>query len=387
MNFLSIEWIAIIVITVSLHWICPSRWRKLLLIVITASFLAVFSLESLCILTIFSVLTYSLTKGERVSLLNLVLSVFFVFAVLSYFKIRFSVAGGKAGDIIVSAAIPLGLSYFSFRCVHFIFERFRNTVRQPAFVDFVGYLFFLPTIVIGPINRFNDYFNQVYELKWSASKISNGLERILFGFVKISVLGNYLASTMMGNLISSIPPENIPLLLYLKIIQDGFTLYFIFAGYSDVAIGFALLLGFRIMENFDNPYLQKNITDFWRGWHISLSSWCRDYVYLPVLGSTRNPYIATLASFSVIGLWHELSLRYITWGLYHGVGILICRQFKMLTRKNGMINKTFPMKNIVVSCVSILLTQHYVFFGLVIVNQPDFKSVLNIYRTVLFFWI
>ena len=387
MYFISLEWFITMVATVSFYWLCPGKWRQWLLIGITAVFLTVFSPVSAVLLSGFAVITYLLVRGEKVSAFRLIVSLLLVLAILAYYKISFFNAGGKAGDVIENVAIPLGLSYYSFRCAHFIFERYRGTVAQPSFKNFLSYLFFLPTIVVGPINRIGEYFDQMSQVKWNAERLSEGLERILFGYVKIAVLGNYLVTAKLGALIANIPPDNAALILYLEIIQDGLTLYFLFAGFSDIAIGFSLLLGIRVMENFNWPYIRKNISDFWKGWHISLSSWCRDYVYFPVLGVTRNPYMATLASFSVIGLWHEISFRYITWGLYHGVGIIVWRRFQGFKRRFSPVWADLPVVRGLMAGISILVTLHFVFFGLVIVNQPDFQSVFQVYKTVLFDWI
>lgn len=386
MNFLSIEWFSIIVATVSLYWIVPAKLRQALIIFLTLLFLALASPESAVILTFFALVTYYLTSGDMVSGSRTILALVIVLGTLAYFKIRFFSAGGRAGDIIENVAIPMGLSYYSFRCAHYIFERYRNTVAQPGLADFFGYLFFLPTLVVGPINRFQEYSEESSRLTWSAIRLSDGLERILFGYFKVAVLGYFLVNGSLGDFIVGIGPDNEALRLYLKIVQDGLLLYFLFAGFSDIAIGFSLLLGIRVMENFNWPYLQKNISDFWRGWHISLSSWCRDYVYFPVLGGTRNPYLATLATFTVIGLWHEISPRYIVWGLYHGVGILIWRRFQGIKRKHSPGWCSLPVPAAALSVLSILFTVHFVFFGLVIVNQPNFASVLDVYSTVLLFW-
>lgn len=386
MNFLSIEWVSIIVGTVSLYWLFPASLRQGLIVVLTLSFLAVWSPESALILVAFALATYWLTAKETVSGQRAIAALVLVLGTLAWFKIRFFNAGGHAGDILQDVAIPLGLSYYSFRCAHFIFERYRNTIEQPRLKDYFGYLFFLPTIVVGPINRFQEYVDEVERVSWSASGLSDGLERILFGYFKVAVLGYFLVNGYLGDQIAAVDPHNEALILYLKIIQDGLLLYFLFAGFSDVAIGFGLLLGIRVMENFHWPYLQKNISDFWRGWHISLSSWCRDYVYFPVLGATRNPYLATVSTFVAIGLWHEISPRYIAWGLYHGLGILAWRRFQGFKRRHRPAWCALPVPAAILAALSIILTLHFVFFGLVIVNQPDFESVFSVYRTVLFSW-
>ena len=386
MNFLSLEWLSIVVGTVSLYWLAPASVRQPLIVLLTLLFLGTVSPESAVILIAFALVTYSLTNTERVSRLRAICASLLIVATLSYFKIRFFAAGGRAGDIVTNVAIPLGLSYYAFRCLHFVLERYRNTVSQPSLQVYFGYLFYLPTIVVGPINRFHEYSAQVAQVEWRADRLSSGLERILFGYFKVAVLGYFLINGMLGDAIAAIESDNEPLALYLRILQDGFILYFLFSGFSDIAIGFSLLLGIRVMENFNWPYLQKNISDFWRGWHISLTSWVRDYVYFPVLGASRNPYLATLATFVVIGLWHEISLRYIVWGLYHGIGVLIWRRFQKLKRKVRPAWCGLRIPTVFFSTLSIVATVHFVMFGLVIVNQENFSAVLAVYSKVLFFW-
>lgn len=387
MSFLSLDWLVALIATVSLYWLCPGRWRQWLLIAITFLFISLKSPESSVILAVFAITTFYLTRGEKVSGKRALLALVVVFATLAYFKLRLFNAGGRAGDVIANVAIPLGLSYYAFRCAHFIFERYRNTLAQPTFKQYLGYLYFLPTLVVGPINRSKEFFEQTASVTWSPSVLSDGLERILYGYFKVAVLSGFLVTSVLGGFILDLPAEKAALRMYLEIVRDGFNLYFLFAGFSDIAIGFGLLLGIRVMENFNWPYIQKNIGDFWRSWHISLSTWCRDYVYFPVLGATRNPYLATLASFVTIGLWHEISFRYIVWGLYHGVGILIWRMFHERTRAFRLSLQTKPVLRFVVSAASILLTLHFVFLGLVIINQPSFSAVFEVYRIVLLFWI
>lgn len=387
MSFLSVEWVVILIATVSFYWLLPAQLRQWFLIGTTFAFVAWMSPESCVVLAFFAVITYVLTRSVRIAPWQALLALVVVIATLAYFKIRFFNAGGHAGDIIANAAIPLGLSYYSFRCAHFIIERYRGTLPQPAFRDYLGYLYFLPTLVVGPINRSAAYFEQAKTVTWDAGVLSDGLERILYGYFKIAVLSGLLVTSWLGNIIGQLPDEGGATQLYLKVVQDGLNLYLLFAGFSDVAIGFGLLLGIRVMENFDWPYVQRNIWEFWRRWHISLSTWCRDYVYFPVLGATRNPYLATLASFSVIGLWHEVSLRYICWGLYHGAGILAWRKFHEWTRKWRAWLKKRPALDALASVVAVFVTLNFVFLGLVIVNQPTFSQVLSVYRRILLFWI
>ena len=158
--------------------------------------------------------------------------------------------------------------------------------------------------------------------RWDNHLFSSGLERLVIGFFKVIVLGNYLINIKYNQWLSQFPPDSW-WYHYFDSMRYGLYLYFKFAGYSDIAIGFALLLGFRVAENFNFPFLATNISDFWNRWHITLSSWCRDYVYTPILAHYRQPALAAISSMLVLAVWHELSLQYLLWGIWHGAGIAL----------------------------------------------------------------
>jgi len=384
MSFLSFEWLTWLIGTVSLYWLFPAWVRDYVLIAITAAFLAIHAPLSLVILIGFSVFTYYGTQVAEVSGRRVVIVSGIVVTILAFFKISVYVDHGAVGDTL----IPLGLSYYSFRCFHYVFERYRCTVEKLAFADFLSYMFFLPTLVIGPINRIKPFLADLNGKTWSPSMLSYGMERILYGYAKITILSGFLVNGVLRDWQSGVDPATDAVLhTYIGIMIDGLDLYFLFAGYSDIAIGFARLLGYKIMENFNWPFFQKNISDFWRCWHISLSNWCRDYVYFPVVGHTRNPYLGTLATFVVIGLWHELSTRYILWGLWHGVGIVVWRKFTDLRRRRQWPTAQNQALRAILDGLSILLTVNYVWFGLVIVSRGSLIESLQVYRTVLLFWL
>lgn len=384
MHFMSLEWLAWLVGTVSLYWLLPERSRNGALVAVTLAFLAVYSWESAAVLTLLTCLTYHLSDRTPLSGRRVIAVTAIVVGILVYYKV---LVYRSTGEGVADIVIPLGLSYYSFRCFHYVFERYRETTPRHSFGEYLCYMFFLPTMVIGPINRFQPFVSDIHGRRWDSRDLSEGIERILYGYVKIAVLGNYLVSGRLNEHIANIDPGNIALIYYLEIVRNGLSLYLQFAGFSDIAIGFALLLGYRIMENFRWPYLQKNISDFWRCWHISLSSWCRDYVYMPVLGVTRNPYMATLASFSVIGLWHEISYRYVLWGLFHGAGILVWRRMQDAKRALRLPRVKNRVGRIALDGLSVVATVHFVFFGLVIVNQPNVEKVWHVWRATLFFWL
>ena len=162
------------------------------------------------------------------------------------------------------------------------------------------------------------------------------------------------------------------LIEYLECVAFGANIYFQFAGYSSVAIGFALLLGFRIIENFDHPFLRPNISAFWRCWHISLSSWCRDYVYMPVAASTRSVALGAVASMVVIGLWHEISLRYLAWGLYHAGGILVWQGFQRVKRRLPRTRAQWA--RLAATAAAVALTFNFVMLSFAITKEASLRD-------------
>lgn len=380
MDFLSISWFAWMLLTIAFYWLFPSRWRNSFLSLISIIFL--FSVDSisaalLCVLTIF---TY--TVGQ-VTTKRILLAAAGVIAILIYFK---SQVTSNPFNVIRDVAMPIGLSYYAFRIIHYLIEKARNTLPEHGFIDYVNYLFFLPTLLVGPIHRFPQYFHNNKNIEWRSAQISVGLERILFGYFKITVLGNFLMSKYFAIAIGSLDESVKPLALYLEAVRGSFNLYFQFSGYSDIAIGFALMLGYQVMENFNFPFFKKNIAEFWRSWHISLTSWSRDYIYMTVVGMTRNPYYGTLSSLMLIGIWHELSFRYVAWGLYHGFGIIFVGQFQKFLRKK----KLKPIKNkllkFLIDGLKIMATCNFFFLGYVIIHQNSIEETLKVYWVILFSW-
>jgi alginate O-acetyltransferase complex protein AlgI len=379
MQFLSITWIGWLLGTVAGYWLVPAPVRKEFLIGVTAAFLAIHAALSLAILSLFALLLYVITRIERPRTTWTAATAAVMLAALIFFKVR---AVSPADDVVIDTIIPLGLSYYTFRCLHLLFDHHRGSAPQRDARELLSYLFFLPTIVVGPIHRAPEFFRDHRDVRWSAEQISAGIERIVAGYFKIAVLGNFLVTGRLGQVIQDLDPQHTFLIQYLGMVRIALNLYLQFSGFSDVAIGFALLLGYRVMENFRWPYLSLNIADFWRRWHISLTSWSRDYVYMPLLGVTRQPIVATVASFLMIGLWHELSVRFVCWGLYHAFGVIAWQAWQREKRKRKIVAKTRTTKRIA-NGFAILLTVHYVWLGFALLSQPDLRSAIRFLRGLL----
>jgi len=390
MTVISFAWVAWMVSTTALYWLLPHRFRSVFLIGVTLLFLITIDWISAVILAALTCLTYVASIRAVSNRILIPLAIATVIGVLVFYKSR--VSANPAG-LLAAIAMPLGLSYYSFRLIHYVVERARGTLPEHGFEDYVSYLFFLPTIVVGPIHRFREFYADRQANTWKAEDISGGMVRILNGYFKVAVLGNFILSRLAQDWIASFGSDMKPLVFYLEAVRGTFLLYILFSGYSDIAIGFARTLGFHVMENFRWPFLQKSIADFWRNWHISLTSWSREYIFTTVIGVTRNPVYGTLASLLMIGVWHELSPRYVAWGLYHGLGIVAVAEFQKWKRRRVAVVMR-PQSRAAARTgrerfadgLKILATMNYCFFGYIIIASNGMSEVLDKYYTILFSW-
>jgi len=273
-----------------------------------------------------------------------------------------------SGDGVWGAIIPLGMSFYALRVIHLALDAWKGTLPTATRAEYFSYLFFLPTLVAGPINRFAEFQRAYRRRRWEPACFSRGCERILYGYAMMIVLGNYLVSSKMADAVAVLSRTRPGPAEYLDCCRYGLNLYCQFAGYSHVAIGFALVLGFPIVENFRYPFLATHPADFWRRWHISLSDWCRDYIYLPALALSRRPVVAVLAAMLALGLWHEISWRYCLWGLYHGIGIAVGQAIRHRLPAVG----GWPGR--VLAVCGWLLTMNFVILSFLLTKEPNLSA-------------
>lgn len=224
--------------------------------------------------------------------------------------------------------LPLGISFFTFHSLSYVIDIYRREVRalkNP--VDFALYITFFPQAIAGPIVRYHDVARQLVERVVTRDGFATGVRRFILGLGKKMLIANIVA--VPADAIFGLPANQLtPGLAWLGVICYTLQIYFDFSGYSDMAIGLARMFGFQFLENFNYPYVAQSITDFWRRWHISLSTWYRDYLYIPLggnrLGSLRT-YVNLVTVFFLCGLWHGANWTFLFWGLYHGVFLVIER--------------------------------------------------------------
>lgn len=226
----------------------------------------------------------------------------------------------------VDLFLPIGISFYTFQSISYIVDVYRGEIRSSkSFLDYAFYMTFFPHLVAGPIVRAKDFLGQInLPENLDARRYKESLFRIVTGLIKKLLIADYLGKyvdMVFENPAFYTGGENL-----LGALAYSFQIYFDFSGYSDIAIGLALLLGYRLKENFENPYGSSNVTEFWRKWHISLSTWLRDYVYIPLGGNrkgTFNTYLFLLITMLVGGFWHGASWQFVCWGAAHGLALAL----------------------------------------------------------------
>lgn len=202
------------------------------------------------------------------------------------------------------------------------------------------YIVLFPQLIAGPIVRYKDIASEIDDRRVTIEDFSYGIERFIIGLGKKAIIANSMAS-MVDSIWNNGATENTWIIAWIGSIGYTLQIYFDFSGYSDMAIGLGRMFGFHFNENFNMPYISKNISEFWRRWHISLSSWFKDYVYIPLGGNRKHVYLNLAIVFLLTGIWHGASWHYIAWGVWNGAFILIERavrknrekeEFKLLNR-------------------------------------------------------
>ncbi len=227
-----------------------------------------------------------------------------------------------------AVAMPIGISFYTFQSLSYLVDVYRKEVKAQFNIISIGlYISFFPQLIAGPIVRYIDINEQIEDRKIELKGFVNGIERFIIGLAKKVLIANTLGE--VADKIFALPHSEITVLCsWLGIICYSFQLFFDFSGYSDMAIGLGRMFGFKFLENFNFPYAAKSIKDFWGRWHISLSTWFRDYLYIPLGGNrkgSRRTYLNLLIVFFITGLWHGSSWNFIVWGLFHGVFLILER--------------------------------------------------------------
>lgn len=227
---------------------------------------------------------------------------------------------------LLKIVLPVGISFFTFQQMSMLWDIYREKKTEKiSLLNTALYISFFPQLIAGPIVRYNDIIDQIKQRTESIHQFNVGIRRFIIGLAKKILLANTcgeIADSIMNTDINFIDSPT----AWLGIIAYTFQIYFDFSGYSDMAIGLGKMFGFDILENFNLPYISKSITEFWRRWHISLSSWFKDYVYIPLGGNRLGKakmYKNLLIVFLLTGFWHGATWSFILWGLFHGLFLVL----------------------------------------------------------------
>lgn len=271
-------------------------------------------------------------------------------------------------------ALPIGISFFTFQGISYVIDVYRKKAR--AFekpLDVGLYISFFPQLIAGPIVRYETIAKELRERNASLDDFSDGIARFILGIAKKVILSNQFA--LIADKAYSLPTESLSsIMAFMGALAYMLQIYFDFSGYSDMAIGLGKMFGFHFPENFNHPYMAKSVSDFWRRWHISLGSWFRDYVYIP-LGGSRVSSLKQLRNIAVVwlctGIWHGANWTFIFWGIYFGVLIII----EKYTKFDKYLEKSLILGHV--------YTMIIVFFGWIFFRAESMTQAYEYIRAML----
>lgn len=375
MQLLSVEFLCFLAITAVLIRVCPPRGRSYLLLLASYIFYCTWDISMAAGLLLATTITYcaavlSRKLQDRPAASRITFgAVTLLIAYLAWFKLRPVLHAGT------NPIIPLGISYYTFRLVSYLLDVFwGKSEPEYDFVSFAAYVAFFPHMVAGPIQRSSSFLEQLGK-ESAKGRVVEGLARMALGFAKKSIVADNLglfvnfayAHLHSGSALPSV------VALYLYPLQ----LYADFSGLADIAIGAGLLLGIEAPENFDAPFLAASITDFWRRWHMTLTGWLRDYVFMPMRMATRDLgkfglALSLTVNMLLIALWHGFTLGFVLYGLFHSV-FLVADAFTNSDRQR--FYKRHPEWTTIAAFTGPVLTYHIVAFGSVLFRAPSLAAV------------
>jgi alginate O-acetyltransferase complex protein AlgI len=384
MLFNSLQFAIFFPIVVAIFFLLAQRWRVHWLLAASCFFYMAFIPAYILILIVTILIDYfagiylEKVDGKRkkallwLSIIS-TCTVLFIFKYFGFFTGSFVGLAGLLGwhlpRPIISIILPIGLSFHTFQSLSYVIEVYRgNQKAEKNFVIYATYVMFFPQLVAGPIERPQNLLHQFRE--WHAfnyAEVNSGLKRMAWGFFKKLVIADRLA--LYVNDVYSAPRNFNGLQLTLATFFFAYQIYCDFSGYTDIALGAAQVLGFRLRENFDTPYYSLSLSEFWRRWHISLSTWFRDYVYIPLGGnrvSKQRHIVNLLITFGISGLWHGANWTYVFWGLLNGLYLVAGwltkgwrdRMFGVI----GLHERTLPRRTIMLSTTFVLTCVAWIVF-------------------------
>ena len=357
--------LAFLLLVLLIYYVCPGKVRNLVLLIASLLFYAWGEPVYVLIMLFSTVFDY--TNGRLIEYFQnknrsgkakvvLVIDLVGNLGILGFFKYADFVIGNinsitGAGLTLLHIALPIGISFYTFQTMSYTIDVYRKVVpAQHNIVAFATYVTLFPQLIAGPIVQYKTVASELSDRKVTLTDFSEGAFRFTIGLAKKVLLANQIGS--LWDTISQLHQMSAAT-AWLGAIAYSFQIYFDFSGYSDMAIGLGKMFGFHFLENFNFPYMSKTITEFWRRWHISLSSWFREYVYIP-LGGNRKGMGRQLFNIMVVwmltGLWHGANWNFVLWGIYYGILLMLEKLFllKWLKKAPAWIGHIYSMFLVVI---------------------------------------
>lgn len=317
----------------------------------------------------------ALTAGVAVPLI-----VLGVFKYFNFFIDSFASAFGISSDFTLSIILPVGISFYTFQSLSYTIDVSRGKLKaQKNFLDLALYISFFPQLVAGPIVKAGDFIPQLSEDRSiSIKNIENGIQIFFIGMFKKVVIADNI-SVFVDEVFDN-PKIFSGSTVLLAVIAYAIQIYCDFSGYSDMAIGSAKCIGFDINRNFNLPYISRNVSEFWKRWHISLSTWLMEYLYIPLGGNRKGKvrtYINLIITMLLGGLWHGASWTFVAWGLYHGIGLCVHKLYLVIRKRDKNYNGK-PISNV----ISTIATFIFVCIGWVFFRASTFENAWLVLKAI-----
>lgn len=363
-------------ITLALYYIAPAKYRNVILLLMSLIFYAWGEPVYVILMVLNIIFNYimgldinlKLQKSKKgAAKRSLIFTVLVNLSLLGFFKyygfVLSNINAIFGSDIPVrQLGLPIGISFYTFQVLSYIIDLYRGNIKVQKNIMLLGvYITMFPQLIAGPIVQYGDIEKQLAERRIDFSRFSEGVHIFVKGLAKKVLLANE-AGEIFEKLSSGGLADMSVMTAWIIALTYTFQIYFDFSGYSDMAIGLGKMLGFDFKPNFDHPYISKSATEFWRRWHISLSSWFRDYVYIPLGGSYCSPkrhIFNTMTVWMLTGLWHGANWNFIIWGLYYGL-IIIFEKYVLFKNENiripGLILHIYTMFVVMVGWVFFSIT-------------------------------
>ena len=349
-----------------LYFIVPSKFKNAIMILASLVFFAWGEIRYIFIMLVLAVMDFVCGKqiakyqnNKKKKILFLMINVIVNLGILFFFKYAdfiISNINNLTGLSIplLNIPLPIGVSFNTFQSLSYIIDVYRGTVKcEKSFYNYLTYTTLFPQIIAGPIVRYETVDEELETKNISMDNFSAGMKRFIIGLGKKVLIANSVGA--LWNTIETGNYSELSMLFaWIGIIAFALQIYFDFSGYSDMAIGLAQIFGMKFDENFNYPYISKSITEFWRRWHITLSNWFRDYVYIP-LGGNRRGLVIQIRNILIVwfltGAWHGASWNFILWGVYFGVILILEKLFllKLLDKLPNIIRHIYAIVIILVS--------------------------------------